>query len=110
MRAYLFLILAICFEVVATSILPMTKEFTRWKPTVLFFSLFFSALFFLTRAIRIIPIGIAYAIWSGIGIVLISLAGYFFYKQKLDFPAIIGISLIIIGVLVINLFSKTAGH
>jgi small multidrug resistance pump len=102
--------MAICFEVVATSMLPMTREFTRWKPSLAFFSLFFCALFCLTKAIRTIPVGIAYAIWSGIGIVLISFAGYFLYKQKLDIPAVVGILFIITGVLVINLFSKTAGH
>ena len=88
----------------------MTKEFTKWKPTLIFFTLFIAALYSLTKAIRNIPIGIAYAIWSGIGIILISLSGYFLYKQKLDIPAIIGIIFIIIGVLIINLFSKTAGH
>ncbi|MGM5631593.1 multidrug efflux SMR transporter [Apibacter raozihei] len=110
MKSYIFLLFAICFEVVATSTLPKTEEFTKWKPTLVFFALFFSALYFLTKAIRTIPLGIAYAIWSGIGIVLISFAGYFFYKQKLDLPAVIGIIFIIIGVLIINLFSKTAGH
>ncbi|MDR1877452.1 MAG: multidrug efflux SMR transporter [Flavobacteriaceae bacterium] len=110
MKSYLFLILAICFEVTGTSMLPVTREFTRWKPTVLFLFLLFSSLFCLTKAIRTIPIGIAYAIWSGVGIILVSLSGYFLYKQKLDIPAIIGIILIIIGVLIINLFSKTAGH
>ncbi len=110
MKSYLFLFLAICCEVIGTSLLPKTKEFTQWKPTVLFFGLFFTALFFLTKAIKTIPLGIAYAIWSGVGIVLISIAGYFVYKQKLDIPAIIGIIFILIGVLVINLFSKTAGH
>lgn len=110
MKSYLFLMLAICLEVIATSTLPKTKEFTVWKPTVIFFLLFFFALFSLNKAIETIPLGIAYAIWSGIGIVLISLTGYFIYKQKLDIPAIIGIVFIIIGVLIINLYSKTAGH
>lgn len=110
MKSYIFLLSAICFEVIATSILPKTKGFTEWKPTTVFFLLFFCALFSLNKAIKTIPLGIAYAIWSGIGIVLISIAGYLLYKQKLDIPAMIGIAFIIAGVLIINLFSKTAGH
>ncbi|MCT6869399.1 multidrug efflux SMR transporter [Apibacter sp.] len=110
MKSYIYLFIAICLETAGTSLLPMTKEFTKWKPTLIFFTLFIAALYSLTKAIRNIPIGIAYAIWSGIGIILISLSGYFLYKQKLDIPAIIGIIFIIIGVLIINLFSKTAGH
>ena len=110
MKSYIYLFIAICLETAGTSLLPMKKEFTKWKPTLIFFTLFIAALYSLTKAIRNIPIGIAYAIWSGIGIILISLSGYFLYKQKLDIPAIIGIIFIIIGVLIINLFSKTAGH
>lgn len=110
MKSYLYLFMAICFEVAATSTLPKTEGFTKWKPSIIFFLLFFVALFALNKAIKTIPIGIAYAIWAGIGIVLISGAGFVLYKQKLDTPAIIGILFIIAGVVIINLFSKTAGH
>ncbi|MNU13296.1 Multidrug transporter EmrE [compost metagenome] len=69
-----------------------------------------ASFYLLTHAIKVIPIGIAYAIWSAVGIVLISLVGYFVYKQTLDLPAILGIALIIIGVVIINIFSKSASH
>ena len=110
MKSYLFLLIAICFEVMGTTILPYTQQFTRWKPTLLFALCFGSALFFFSKSIKTIPIGVAYAVWSGIGIILISAAAYLVHKQKLDIPAVIGITFIIVGVLIINIFSKTAGH
>ena len=68
------------------------------------------AFYFLSLTLRTMQVGIAYALWSGVGIVLVSAAGYFLYQQKLDLPAVLGISLIIIGVIVINVFSKSASH
>ena len=97
MKHFLILLAAIACEVVATSALKQTGQFTRLVPS------------FVTLA-GYAPLGIAYAIWSGAGIVLVSLVGRFVYRQHLDTAAIIGICMIIAGVLVINLFSKSAGH
>lgn len=104
------LIAAIICEVIGTTFLAATQQFTRFWPT-LATALFYGASFhFLSISLRTLPIGIAYAIWSGLGIVLISLAGFVFYRQLLDGPAIIGIALILTGVVVINLFSRSILH
>ena len=105
-----YLLLGIIAEVIATSSLPYTKEFTRLWPSIGVLLLYIAGLFFLTLSLRIIPVGIAYAIWAGIGIVLVALFGYLWHKQKLDFAAVIGITLILAGVMVINLYSKSIKH
>ena len=107
---YLYLFIAIVAEVIATSSLKASASFTRLWPAVVTLVGYIIAFFFLTLVLRTIPTGIAYAIWSGVGIVLISVVGWVVFKQKLDLPAIIGLGLIIAGVLVVNLFSKTVGH
>ncbi len=104
---YLYLLVAIISEVIATSALKSSENFSRLWPSVLVVLGYASAFYFLSLTLKVLPMGISYAIWSGVGIVLISLAGLIFYKQKLDMPAIIGMVLIIAGVLVINLFSKS---
>ena len=106
MRHWLFLIIAIIFEVVATSSLPATKGFTRLAPSLVVVAGYAAAFYFLSLTLRTIPVGIAYAIWSGLGIVLISIVGWVLYKQALDIPALIGMGLIIAGVIVINAFSQ----
>lgn len=110
MKNYLFLLAAIAFEVIGTSFLKKTEQFTKLYPTLIFICSLSLSFYLLTFALRGIPVGIAYAIWSATGIVIISLIGYFVYKETLDFPAILGISLIVIGVVVINLFSKSSTH
>lgn len=110
MKNYIFLALAILCESVGTSFLKASEGFTKPLQTIIFVVAMSASFYFLTHAIKVIPIGIAYAIWSAVGIVLISLVGYFVYKQSLDLPAILGIALIIIGVVVINMFSKSASH
>lgn len=100
---YLFLIIAIFFEVIATCALKSSEQFTRLRLSAV-------AFYFLSLTLKSMPIGIAYAIWSGLGIVLISGIGYLVYNQSLDFPAIIGILFIIIGVLIINLYSNSVSH
>lgn len=105
--AKLYLGLAILFETLATSFLKKTNGFTVILPTVLVIIGYALAFFFLSHATKVIPIGIAYAIWAGIGIVLIALIGYFAFNQSLDLWALIGILLILSGVLVINLLSKS---
>lgn len=108
--AYFYLAIAIISEVVATSALRNSAEFTKLWPTVIMIIAYGSAFYFMTLALRTIPLGITYAIWSGLGIVLISLVGVLFYHERLDLPAVIGMGLIIAGVLVINLFSKMVVH
>jgi small multidrug resistance pump len=110
MKNFLFLAIAIVFEIIATSALKKSEEFTKLIPSIITIVGYFGAFYFLSFAIRTIPIGIAYAIWSGVGIVLITIIGAVFFKQIPDLPAIIGLALILIGVIVINVFSKTTAH
>ncbi|MBP6116134.1 MAG: QacE family quaternary ammonium compound efflux SMR transporter [Neisseriaceae bacterium] len=107
---YLALGVAIVAEVIGTSLLPHTQAFTRPVPTLLMALMYGLAFYLLAHVIRTVPVGIAYAIWSGLGIVLIAAVNYVVLKQTLDLPAMLGLGLIIAGVLVINLFSKSVGH
>jgi len=108
--AYLYLAIAIVAEVVGTSALKASREFTSLIPSLIVVAGYGVAFYFMALALRSIPIGITYAVWSGIGIVLIAIAGAFLYKEIPDLPAIIGMGLIISGVAVIHVFSKTVGH
>ena len=108
--AYLFLAIAIVAEVVATTALRAADGFTQIVPSIVSIVGYAVAFYFLSLTLRTMPVGIAYAIWSGVGIVLISLAGWVIYRQLLDAPAIIGMGMIMGGVIVINVFSKTAMH
>ncbi|QDT84545.1 DMT family transporter [Gimesia chilikensis] len=110
LTSYLALGVAIVLEVIGTSALQASQQFTRPVPTTITVVTYLGAFYFLSLALKMIPVGIAYAIWSGVGIVLISCAGLILFKQKLDLPAILGLVLIIAGVLVINLFSQTVSH
>lgn len=105
--AYLYLGIAIVCEVIATTALKASDGFTRWWPSVITLLGYGVAFYFLALTLRVIPTGVAYAIWSGVGIVLISLAGWVAFKQSLDWPAILGMALIVAGVVVINVFSTT---
>lgn len=107
---YFYLAIAIIAEVIATSALKASDGFSRLLPSIVTIVGYCIAFWFLSLTIRVIPTGIVYAIWSGVGIVLISAVGWFWFKQSLDVPALIGLGLIIAGVLVINLFSKSVGH
>ena len=102
---WVYLAIAIGCEVVATSALKATQGFTRWQPSALVVLGYFFAFYFLSLTLRTTPVGVAYAIWSGAGIVLVSLIGWFVYQQSLDLAACLRIALIILGVLVIQLFS-----
>jgi small multidrug resistance pump len=108
--AYAYLAVAIVAEVIATTALRAADGFTQLWPSLISIIGYVVAFYFLSLTLRSMPVGIAYAIWSGVGIVLISLAGWLIYKQLLDLPALIGMGLIMAGVIVINLFSKTAVH
>ena len=110
MNAYLSLAIAIVAEVIATSALRASTGFTVLVPSAIAIVGYVVAFYFLSLTLRTMPVGIAYALWSGIGIVLISFAGWLIYKQVLDAPALIGMALIGAGVIVINLFSKSTVH
>ena len=105
--AYLYLTIAIIAEVAATSALKASAEFTRWLPSLIVVAGYCIAFYCLTLVLRSMPVGITYAIWSGVGIVLVTLVGALFYRQIPDWPAMIGMGLIIAGVVVIHLFSRT---
>nr|WP_220790351.1 SMR family transporter [Gluconacetobacter takamatsuzukensis] len=106
----MYLATAIVAEVFATSFLKYTDRFTRPLPTLLTFGGYAVAFFFLSLTLRFLPTGIAYAIWSGVGVVLISAVNWIWLKQRLDAPALAGMALIVLGVVVINLFSRSTGH
>ena len=110
MNAYAYLAIAICAEVIATASMKAVKGLSTPLPLALMICCYALAFWMLTLVVRSIPVGIAYAIWSGLGIVLISIAALVIYDQKLDVPAMLGMGLIVAGVVVIQLFSKTAGH
>ena len=108
--AYLYLSIAIIAEVIGTTALKASAEFTKLWPSLLVVTGYGTAFYFMALVLRTIPVGITYAIWSGVGIVLITLVGALMFGQIPDLPAIIGMALIIAGVVVINLYSKTVGH
>lgn len=107
---YLYLVAAIVFEVIGTSALKLSDGFTRPLPSTVTALTYAAAFYFLALVLRSLPVGIAYAIWAGLGIVLITLVGVLWFRQPLDLPAVLGLVLIVAGVLVINLFSKTVVH
>jgi len=107
---WFYLVIAIVSEVLATSALKASEGFTHPVPSVIVVVGYASAFYFLSLTIRVINLGVAYAIWSGVGVVLISLAGWYLYDQKLDLAAIIGISFITAGALILNIFSDTVVH
>ena len=110
MNHWLALSIAIVAEVAATTALKSTAEFTRFWPSVLVFAGYGIAFYYMTISMRGLPLGIMYAIWAGVGIVLVALLGWVVYRQALDLPAMAGIALIITGVVVINAFSTTVKH
>ena len=107
---WVYLTLAIVGEVIGTSALKASEGFTRFMPSALCVMAFAITFYFLSLTLRAIPVGVAYAVWSGVGIVLISIIGYFLFNQSLDVPAIVGIALIICGVVVINTMSDSVPH
>lgn len=110
MNAWGYLSVAILAEVIATSALKASNGFSQLVPSIVVIAGYGTAFYCLSLALRSVPLGIAYAIWSGAGTALIALIGVVMYKQKLDLAAIAGIALIVAGVLVLNLFSKSSAH
>lgn len=108
--AYLYLSIAIIAEVIATSALKASEEFTKVVPSLIVIIGYGVAFYFFTHVLKTIPVGVTYAIWSGLGIVLVIITGAILYKEMPDLPAILGMGLIVLGVVVINVFSNTVGH
>jgi len=107
---YLTLIAAIVFETIGTSALQASAQFSRFWPSVIVVVAYALSFYLMALSLRFIPVGIAYAIWSGLGIVLIALIGLAVFGQKLDIAAVIGIGMILAGILVIHLFSASSTH
>lgn len=110
MQQWIFLSVAIVSEVIATSAFKASEGFTHLWPSLIVVLGYIVAFYFLSLTLKTIPIGVAYAIWSGAGVALIALIAWAFFGQALDIPAIIGLLLIVTGVVVLNLFSKTVSH
>jgi small multidrug resistance pump len=110
MKTFLILLVAICAEVVATSALKAAEGFTRLIPSIVVVIGYGIAFSCLSLTLKTIPVGMAYAIWSGVGTALVALVAWIVYKQHLDLPAILGISLILAGTVIMNVFSKVSAH
>jgi len=110
MPAALILTIAIALEVVGTTLLQQSQQFTRWAPTLGMGLCYAGSFYFLSLALKVMPVGVVYAVWSGLGIVLISLIGFVVFRQKLDAAALFGMGLIVAGVAVINLLSDSVRH
>lgn len=107
MKSWIYLLVAIVAEMVGTSGLKASDSFSKLWPSLLTIVAYGASFFFLSLTLRTIPVGIAYAVWGGVGIVLITLVGWLYFGQRLDAPAIMGMLLIVSGVVVLNVFSKT---
>ena len=110
MKSYLILFLAIVFETVATSFMKQSEQFTKLIPAIVTIVGYIGAFYCLSIVMKTIPVGIVYAIWSGVGIILITLIGLVVFKQHLDLAAFIGLGFIIAGVIIINVFSHSVSH
>lgn len=108
MSGYAYLAIAIVAEVIATTALKVSDSFSKPVPSAVVIAGYAIAFWCLAATIKTVPLGLAYAIWSGVGIVLITAIGWIAFKQALDLPALVGVGLILAGVLVINLLSKSA--
>ena len=107
---YLYLIAAVVAEVVATSALAVSDGVTRLPPSLVTVAFYAVALYLLSLTLRTLPVGVVYAIWSGLGIVLVAVVGAVWLRQALDLPALLGIALILAGVVVVNVFSAAVRH
>lgn len=107
---YIYLVIAIVAETIGTTALQASEQFSRLWPSLLVVVAYGISFFMMALALKFMPVGIVYAIWSGLGIVLIAIIGFLMFGQRLDLPALLGLSLIILGILIIHLFSKSAVH
>ena len=110
MTTYIYLAVAIIAEVIATSALKSSAGFSKFLPSLVVVAGYGTAFYFLSLTLRTMPIGIVYAVWSGVGVALISVIGWLVFKQSMDLAAIIGITLIVLGVVILNVFSKMSAH
>jgi len=107
---YIYLILAVLFETIGTTALQASQQFSRAGPTLVVIVAYALAFYLLGLTLKFMPVGVVYAIWSGLGIVFIACIGFIVFGQKLDLPAVIGLGLIIAGILVIHLLSNSTQH
>ncbi|WP_290919293.1 multidrug efflux SMR transporter [Halodesulfovibrio sp.] len=110
MTAYVHLTLAIVLEVIATSALKASDGFTKLVPSLVVIGGYIATFYFFSLVLKTMPVGVAYAIWCGLGIVLVTLTSVILYNQIPDFPAVVGMMFILLGVCIINYFSKTIVH
>lgn len=107
---YVYLLIAVICETIATSAMQASQQFTRLVPSLIVIVGYVVSFYLMALTLKYMPVGIVYAIWSGLGILFIAAIGYMAFGQKLDLPAVLGLVLIIAGILIIHLFSKTASH
>ncbi|MEM7471110.1 MAG: SMR family transporter [Pseudomonadota bacterium] len=109
-KHFLYLIAAVIAETIGTTALQASQQFTRFWPSVTVVVAYVISFYLLALTLKYMPVGVMYALWSGFGIILIAVIGYFYFGQKLDAPAVLGLALIIAGIVLINVFSKTSLH
>ncbi|QJF51267.1 DMT family transporter [Roseobacter ponti] len=107
---YIYLVIAIAAETIGTTALQASAQFSRLWPSVLVVLAYGLSFYFMALALKFMPVGVVYAIWSGLGIVMIAAIGFVVFGQRLDLPAVLGLVLIVSGILVIHLFSNSATH
>ena len=107
---YVYLVIAITAEVIATNALKASDGFTKLVPSIVVVLGYAAAFYFLSIVVKLMPVGIAYAVWAGLGIVLVAIVSAIVFKQVPDLPAMVGMALIIAGVVIMNVFSKTVSH
>jgi len=107
---YVPLGIAIALEVVGTSLLQRSEQFTKAMPTIGMALCYLASFYLLSVSLKVLPLGVAYAIWSACGVALVAVIGLVLFGQRLDLPAVLGLALIVAGVVVINVFSRTVGH
>ena len=110
MKSWLLLLAAVVSEVIGTSAIKYSEGFTKVIPSIIVFVGFGVAFYLLSITLKVIPVGITYAVWSGLGIVFISIVGHFVFQERLDVPAFIGVSFILTGVIIMQVFSKSVAH
>ena len=107
---YLYLMAAVLAETIGTTALQASQQFTRLVPVLIVIAAYGASFFLMSLTLKVMPVGIVYAIWSGLGIVLIALIGFIVFGQRIDLPAILGMAMILVGILVILMYSNSANH
>ncbi len=107
---YFYLMAAVLAETIGTTALQASQQFTRLGPVLIVIAAYGASFFLMSLTLKVMPVGIVYAIWSGLGIVLIALIGFIVFGQRIDLPAVLGMAMILVGILVIHLFSNSASH